>query len=264
MPRVHRATNDHRNDGQSIEQMERFRHGHRARHCRSVPFRGAAANSARTTIARRDDWEFDSVPRGRRVCENLLPPSDISFAASYRATHNQINGSNATIATVAKRELCTSPDGAKWLAKVGALFSDPGAASAAVGSCLFVTRMSQMGSFASLRPRPERSACLPPPDSSGHKQPPSSLDMVQASKVVFATQTDDRSWRPGTRLRFASRLSCAGREPRGRCAPRTPCSRRRTGGCPRASVPAPGWTMPPGNAGRAIRTAWCPRIVTAP
>ena len=63
---------------------------------------------------------------------------------------------------------------------------------------------------------------------------------------------------------FRSRLSCAGREPRGRCAPRTRCSRRRTGECPRASAPAPGWTARPGSAGRVRRTAWCPRTATAP
>ena len=59
-------------------------------------------------------------------------------------------------------------------------------------------------------------------------------------------------------------VSCAGREPRGPCAPRTPCSRRRIGECPRASAPAPDWTARPGSAGRARRTAWCPRTATAP
>src|ERR1700730_10509984 len=58
-------------------------------------------------------------------------------------------------------------------------------------------------------------------------------------------------------------LIYAGREPRGPCSPRTPCSRRRTGECPRASVPAPDWTVRPGSAGRVKRTAWCPRTATA-
>src|SRR3984957_8363548 len=46
----------------------------------------------------------------------------------------------------------------------------------------------------------------------------------------------------------ADNLSCAGREPRDRCAPRTPCSRRHTGECLRASVPALDWTVRPGSA----------------
>jgi hypothetical protein len=58
-------------------------------------------------------------------------------------------------------------------------------------------------------------------------------------------------------------FSSASREPRGPCAPRNPCSRRRTGECPRASVPAPDWTVRPGSAGRVRRTAWCRRTATA-
>src|SRR4029079_6947078 len=52
--------------------------------------------------------------------------------------------------------------------------------------------------------------------------------------------------------------------PRDRCARRTPYSRRHTCGCFPASVPAPGSIARRGNAGRARRTASCPRIARAP
>ncbi len=51
---------------------------------------------------------------------------------------------------------------------------------------------------------------------------------------------------------------------RGRCGRRIRCSRRRTGGCRRGSIPGRGWTGPPGSGGRARRTAWCLRSRRVP
>ena len=48
----------------------------------------------------------------------------------------------------------------------------------------------------------------------------------------------------------------------GPSGPHTPCSRRRTDECRRASAPAPGSTAPSGSGGHATRTAWCPRTPT--
>ncbi len=45
-----------------------------------------------------------------------------------------------------------------------------------------------------------------------------------------------------------------------RCARHTRCSRRQIGGCLPASARASDWRARPENAGRAKRTAWCPRI----
>src|SRR5471032_2474085 len=50
------------------------------------------------------------------------------------------------------------------------------------------------------------------------------------SKRLIAHDSRARFW-------FTSWFSSAGLVPRGPCAPRTPCSRRRTGGCLRASAP---------------------------
>ena len=62
----------------------------------------------------------------------------------------------------------------------------------------------------------------------------------------------------------AERFSFSGQELPGPCGPRIPYSRRHICGCPPASVPAPGWTRPPGNAGHARRKAWSPRTRKAP
>ena len=59
------------------------------------------------------------------------------------------------------------------------------------------------------------------------------------SDGLYPFDTHDALQAPYMRQHVASRLSYVGRGPRGRCAPRTPCSRLRTGECPRASVPAP-------------------------
>jgi hypothetical protein len=89
-------------------------------------------------------------------------------------------------------------------------------------------------------------------------QPPEYGDNGRNCQGATGATPEDGTWR------LASRLSYAGRGPRGRCAPRTPCSRRRTGEYPRASVPARDWTVRPGSAGRVRRTAWSPRTATAP
>ena len=108
-----------------------------------------------------------------------------------------------------------------------------------------------------------------PSPARGHRDVRRRLVELEGAKAPFARGAvgavlDDLPVAARRAVLRPSRLSSAGREPRGRCAPRTPCSRRRTGGCPRASAPAPGWTARPGSAGRARRTAWCPRTATAP